>query len=238
MKKLIILTILLFSYYTEAQTKALTDDGKEVVLFENGTWKFVNESDAKTLETIATNEHIFEKDKNASFLLKSKKLNSGIYFDPKAWKTTSLLKSPYLEYTFLNSENEGIIGMFISENLEIPTLKNLKDLQVSLIEKRADYFKLKESEYRTVNGLKVLYMRYIANTKGMDFEYEGYFYLTEEGYSSVLVYSLQKYFDQNKPKLDAFINGIVKTEKSTATVEVYEAPPPPMQVAPKKKIKQ
>jgi hypothetical protein len=44
--------------------------------------------------------------------------------------------------------------MFVSESIEIPTLKNLKDLQVSLIEKRADYFKLKESEYRTVNGLK------------------------------------------------------------------------------------
>jgi hypothetical protein len=84
--------------------------------------------------------------------------------------------------------------MFVSESIEIPTLKNLKDLQVSLIEKRADYFKLKESEYRTVNGLKVLYMRYIANTKGMDFEYQGYFYITESGYCSALTYSQQKKF--------------------------------------------
>lgn len=237
MKKLITLTIFLLAYNAEAQIKALTDEGKEVVLFENGTWKFVNESDAKTLETITTNETAFLKDKNAKFLLKSKKVDAGIYFNPNAWKTTTLLKSPYIEYAFINPENESLIGMFVSESIEIPTLKNLKDLQVSLIEKRADYFKLKESEYRTVNGLKVLYMRYIANTKGMDFEYQGYFYITENGYCSVLAYSQQKNFENLKPKMDAFINGLVKVEKSTATetVEVYKAPPKPMPAPPKKR---
>lgn len=237
MKKLIILTIFLWAYNAEAQTKAITDEGKEVILFENGTWKFVNESDAKTLETITTNETAFSKDKSATFLLKSKKVDAGIYFDPKTWKTTSLLKSPFVEYAFINPENDGLIGMFVSESIEIPTLKNLKDLQVSIIEKRADYFKLKESEYRTVNGLKVLYMRYIANTKGMDFEYQGYFYITESGYCSALTYSQQKNFEKLKPKMDAFINGLVKVEKSAAkdTVEVYQAPPKPMSASPKKK---
>ena len=62
MKKLIILTIFLWAYNAEAQTKAITDEGKEVILFENGTWKFVNESDAKTLETITTNETAFSKE--------------------------------------------------------------------------------------------------------------------------------------------------------------------------------
>jgi hypothetical protein len=38
--------------------------------------------------------------------------------------------------------------------------------------------------------------------------------------------------------MDAFINGLVKVEKSAAkdTVEVYQAPPKPMSASPKKKI--
>jgi hypothetical protein len=80
-------------------------------------------------------------------------------------------------------------------------------------------------------------MRYIANTKGMDFEYQGYFYITESGYCSALTYSQQKNFEKLKPKMDAFINGLVKVEKSAAkdTVEVYQAPPKPMSASPKKK---
>ena len=76
-------------------------------------------------------------------------------------------------------------------------MKNLKELIVTSTKNRADYFRLKESEYRTVNGLKVLYLRYIANTKGIDFEYQMYAYLANGGYCSVSGYAYAKYFDQN-----------------------------------------
>ena len=94
---------------------------------------------------------------------------------------------------------------------------------------RADYFKLKESEYRTVNGLKVLYLRYIANTKGLDFEYQTYAFLTDNGYCSVTSYAFAKNFDQNKAELDRFLNGLVEVKKAE-TVEVYETPPPPAKI--------
>lgn len=234
MKKLIILTALFFCFEASAQIKAVTDDGKEVILLDNKTWRFVNESDEKALETIATNENTFQKDKNSTFLIKSKKIDAGIYINPKIWKTTNLLKNPYLEYTFISEANEQLIGMFVTEKIEIQTLKNLKDLQISLLEKRADYFRLEEAEYRTLNDLDVLYLRYIANTKGIDFEYEGYYYLTDEGYCAVSCYTTQKQFEKLKPIMDVFINGLVKTEK-TKTVEVYSAPPPPMPSSSKKK---
>ena len=83
MKKIFTLAVLLQSLTFIAQQRALTEDGKEVVLFDNGTWKFVNESDAKVLETIVTNNNVFEKTKTASFLMKSKKMDVGVYFDPK-----------------------------------------------------------------------------------------------------------------------------------------------------------
>lgn len=232
MKKLIITALFLLSYQAESQIKAITDEGKEVVLFDNGTWKFTNDSDAKVLETITTNETPFTKDKASTFLYRSKKVNAGVYVNPKIWKITDAFKTPVLEYAFINNSNSNIFGLLISENVEVGSLKNLKELVVISTKNRADYFRLKESEYRTVNGLNVLYLRYIANNKGLDFEYQMYAFLTDNGYCSVTGYAFAKYFDQNKAELDRFLNGLVEVKKAegTQTVEVYETPPPPAKI--------
>lgn len=75
-------------------------------------------------------------------------------------------------------------------------------------------------------------MNYVANAKGIDFEYIGNYYLTSEGYSSVTAYTFGNKYEENKVELENFINGITKTEKSTKsdTVEevIYTNPPPPM----------
>ena len=169
MKKIFTLAVLLQSLTFIAQQRALTEDGKEVVLFDNGTWKFVNESDAKVLETIVTNNNVFEKTKTASFLMKSKKMDVGVYFDPKKWKLATQNISPHVEYFFAErNSNDGYFGFMITEKVQIATLKNLKDLIIENVNRNVDYFRLKESEYRTVNGMKVLYIRYAANKKGMN----------------------------------------------------------------------
>ena len=169
MKKIFTLAVLLQSLTFIAQQRALTEDGKEVVLFDNGTWKFVNESDAKALETTITNNNLFEKSRNASFLMKSKKLDVGVYFDPKKWKLATQNISPHVEYFFAErNSNDGYFGFMITEKVQIATLKNLKDLIIENVNRNVDYFRLKESEYRTVNGMKVLYIRYAANKKGMN----------------------------------------------------------------------
>ena len=58
--------MLTYSFLT-SQIKALTEDGKEVVLFENKTWRFVNESDEKTMDEIVTNNTSFSNPKMQLF---------------------------------------------------------------------------------------------------------------------------------------------------------------------------
>ena len=209
MKKIFTLAVLLQSLTFIAQQRALTEDGKEVVLFDNGTWKFVNESDAKALETTITNNNLFEKSRNASFLMKSKKLDVGVYFDPKKWKLATQNISPHVEYFFAErNSNDGYFGFMITEKVQIATLKNLKDLIIENVNRNVDYFRLKESEYRTVNGMKVLYIRYAANTKGMDFEYAGNYYINSDGYAGVVGFSSQKMFENSFGAIQELINGI------------------------------
>ena len=228
MKKIFTLAVLLQSLTFIAQQRALTEDGKEVVLFDNGTWKFVNESDAKALETTITNNNLFEKSRNASFLMKSKKLDVGVYFDPKKWKLATQNISPHVEYFFAErNSNDGYFGFMITEKVQIATLKNLKDLIIENVNRNVDYFRLKESEYRTVNGMKVLYIRYAANTKGMDFEYAGNYSINSDGYAGVVGFASQKVFEQSFGAVQELINGISVTPKEDIkeTVE-YKSPPP------------
>ena len=230
MKKIFTLAVLLQSLTFIAQQRSLTEDGKEVVLFDSGTWKFVNESDAKALETTITNNNLFEKSRNASFLMKSKKMDVGVYFDPKKWKLATQNISPHVEYFFAErSSNDGYFGFMITEKVQIATLKNLKDLIIENVNRNVDYFRLKESEYRTVNGMKVLYIRYAANTKGMDFEYAGNYSINSDGYAGVVGFASQKVFEQSFGAVQELINGISVTPKEDIkeTVE-YKSPPPPM----------
>src|SRR6218665_351080 len=201
MKKTTTIFFLLIYSFSYSQVKALTEDGKEVVLFENKTWRFVNESDEKIVDEIVTNNTIFTKPTNATFLLKSQKLDAGIYFNPKQWKTVKADISPIAEYTFQDVSSQSY-GVFVSEKAPIQTLKNLKDLIISNVQKRASFFRFISSEYRTVNGIKVLFLEYTANFQGMDFHYLANYYLTENGYAGVFSYTFENLFVTSKTNIE------------------------------------
>jgi sulfur transfer complex TusBCD TusB component (DsrH family) len=57
-----------FVILCSAQTKAVTENGDEVLLYDDGTWKSID--DNPTEEFIKTNPAVFTKDKRSSFLLK------------------------------------------------------------------------------------------------------------------------------------------------------------------------
>ena len=46
-----------------SQIKALTEEGKEVILYNNGTWKFIDR-DSKSVNEIQTNKSIYTKKSN------------------------------------------------------------------------------------------------------------------------------------------------------------------------------
>ena len=71
MKKISILLLFIFIIsICNAQTKAITDTGDEVILYSDGTWKYAN-AEKQTITEIKTNPNVFEKGSEASFLLKS-----------------------------------------------------------------------------------------------------------------------------------------------------------------------
>ena len=90
---------LLIAGFSQAQQKAVTETGDEVILFDDGTWQYQDEETQKEKE-IPTNPTEFKKDKKSTFLLKSNRFNVGIYLNPKVWSFKKASDNPDAEYQF------------------------------------------------------------------------------------------------------------------------------------------
>jgi hypothetical protein len=67
-RTLLLLISLFFVNLIQAQQKAVTETGEEVILFEDGTWEYQNKDQISEKE-IPTNSKKFKKDKESTFLL-------------------------------------------------------------------------------------------------------------------------------------------------------------------------
>ena len=82
-----------------AQIKALTDDGKEVILFTDNTWQYANEEDNNS-EIIQLERIVVDKPENASFLVKGNQVPYGVWMNPKKWRFVKSADTEAAEYTF------------------------------------------------------------------------------------------------------------------------------------------
>lgn len=171
MKKITLVLICLFAFsVSKAQIKAVTETGEEVILFDNGTWKYQNGEQISTTE-IPSNSSIFEKDKESTFLLKSNKLNVGIYINPKKWSFEKGNDNPDAEYEFKLKDGD-LYGMVITEKLEIP-LETMKLIALENGKEASPDVRIVKEEYRIVNGLKVLLLQMNGTMQGIKFSYYG-----------------------------------------------------------------
>ncbi len=208
MKKTILILLAVFSMQLlQAQINAITESGDEVILYENGTWKYLNDSIVSASE-IPMNEQIFTKPENSSFLVKSKRLNIGIWINPKKWKFSKGGENDDAEFLF-EKKDDDFYGMFISEKLSIP-IESLRSIAISNARNAAPDLVVEEQEYRMVNGLKVLRMQMSGTMHGLRFTYYGYYYSNENGTIQLVSYSGEDLLKENKDVVESFVNGLVE----------------------------
>jgi hypothetical protein len=189
-----------------AQKKAITENGEEVILYNDGTWKYENE-EGKTVE-ITFNPTSFSKGKKATFLLKSTKNNLGFWLDPSKWSFKKALNNEHAEYELQYKEGD-LYAMIISERVEIP-LENLRGIAIENGKSVAPDLKIVKEEYRTVNGLKVLLLQMNGTLQGVKFSYYGYYYSNSEGTVQFITYTSQNLLEKHKSTCEELLNGIVE----------------------------
>ena len=208
MKTYIITTLLIASaYFMNAQTSAITGNGDEVILYEDGTWKYLDDS-AIEKTVIPVNKKKFSKDKNSSFLVKSNRLNVGIYINPKSWSFTKGGDEEVYEFQF-QKKGGDLYAMLISEKIQVP-IETLKEVAITNARSAAPDIKVVKEEYRTVNGIQVLMMQMTGTIQGIEFTYYGYYYSNSKGTIQLLTYTSETLFNEYKGDIELFLNGFVE----------------------------
>jgi hypothetical protein len=208
MKKVFLLLIFLAqTLFITAQINAITETGDEVVLYKDGTWIYVNDELNKESE-IPVNPTEFTKAKKATFLVKSKTTDIGIWINPKNWKFAKATSNKDAEFEFSNKTGD-LYGILITERMVIP-LETLKSIAYENAKSAAPDVRIIKEEYRTVNGLKVLMMQMQGTIQGIKFVYFGYYYSYPGGTVQLLAYTSREIFNEKQDELETFLNGFVK----------------------------
>ncbi|MEH0167034.1 hypothetical protein ABT392_09210 [Paucibacter sp. JuS9] len=205
MNKFTLIAALLFSLNAYADQYAVTDNGKVVLLSDDGTWKYAS-GEADKSKSIEFNKITFAKANNQSFLLKSTKNKAAAWIDPKKWtfrKTEGNTEAS--EYKFKHKEAD-VYGMLITEQIEIG-LENLAQLALENAKKFAPNARIVSQEYRMVNGIKVIRMRIDASAQGANFTYVGHYMSDKSGSTQFMVYTSTNLIDRNLAEIDEFLNG-------------------------------
>lgn len=213
MKRLIFFSCcLLLALNATAQTKAITDNGKEVLLFENGTWKYLDDSAVAKVDSIVVNPQKFSKSPDANFLVKSKVFNVGININPSKWAfVANKNEEKPREYQFTFKPNDAY-AMLITEDIGVD-LDQLRSLALLNAKKASADMKEVFSEYRMVNGNKVLCLELRGTVHGLKFVYLGYYFSNENGTAQLISWTFQKNYAQLKKELATFLNGLTELKK-------------------------
>lgn len=208
MKKILfIIGLLVLSCNLFAEIGAVTETGDEVVLFEDGTWIYRDEK-LRQKQEIVLNDIIFSKSDESTFLVKSNRLNIGVWIDPKKWSFSKTDTADASEFSF-KLKDEDLYGMLISEKIEIP-LETLKDVAIHNAESVSTYFRVSKQEYRNVNGIQVLMLEMIATIENIDFVYYGYYFSNSNGSVQLLTYTSNNLKDNYLTDIEALLNGITE----------------------------
>jgi hypothetical protein len=201
------LLIILIATCSYANQKAITDTGEEIIIYNNGTWKYSTASEQNQSE-IKFNKRTFKTSKGSSFLLKSTKNNTAYWLNTSKWAFSKVASEvEAAEYEF-ELKGKDLYGMAITEEIEI-SIKSLTDIAFTNAKEVAPDIKVLKKEYRIVNGMKVIYMEMEGTLQGMNITYFGYYYSDTSGSTQFVVYTGTNLVKKYKAEIDDFLNGLV-----------------------------
>lgn len=210
MKRFILFPLLIcLAFSLQAQKKAVTETGEQVVLYDDGTWEYVDKPGEEETQEIKLNPGKFVKGEESDFQIKSENLNVGFWINPDKWEFTKETKNnPDAEYELSYKEGD-LYSFIITEGIEIP-LANLKDIAVNNAKKGASGVSVEKQEYRMVNGIKVLCLKMSLTFQGIDAIYYSYYYSNENGTVQFVTATSSKKFDEYKEECEKLLNGLVE----------------------------
>jgi hypothetical protein len=178
-----------------ADQRAKTQDGRELIIRDDGTWVYADEI-KKARE--------FQKDNAAVLQYTGKRGTFVLHLVPGVW-TQDASRNAAVEVAFSLKDNYAWATV-VADRVRITpeALKRVGREHARKVDKDA---KIVQEEKRVVNGREVLCLTHDLESHGVPLTLHGYYYSGEEGTFQVLTGTAQNLFQELKPKLEAFLNG-------------------------------
>ena len=183
----------------QASLNAITEDGKKILLWPDGTWKYA--PSAETAKQATSLE--FKKAAAATEVLSLNKGAASESYDPNVW---TIAKQENPKVTFHHKSGD-IYGMVIAERLEMSS-EGLKELALGNARKIATSLTVVKDEKRVVNGTEVTYMQFELTMQGITFIFEGNYYAGPSGTIQVVTWTSKNLFPEYKEEMEHFMNGL------------------------------
>ena len=192
---------LLFISQAMAQITAVTEEGKAVILFGNGTWRYLNDS----LWISNTGVQYFSTPQNSTHLLTGNDPAYEIRYNAEKWKL--LPDTLYKNADFSLENNDGeVIAMVITEKMQVP-LQKIKEAALDNFKKTGTEFKITEEQKLNVNGTEGLLLKIDALVDGMPFSYLNGYFSTHQGTYQLITFTAYNLFDQYRNDMMDLICG-------------------------------
>src|SRR5271157_2927166 len=161
-----------------ADRKAKTEDGKEVILRDDGTWVYADVVKNDKKEGQEPKKE-FKKPVNAKLQYKGKRGTLALYLVPGVWEKMENPLSPAAEVGFRYKDGD-VYAIVIAERIMVP-LETLKQFALTNARRLDDKARIIKEEKRTVNGNEVLCLILNAKPQGVPMTYYNYYYSGKEG---------------------------------------------------------
>ena len=159
---------------------------------------------------IHTNPHAFTKDKKASYLLKSDRMNVGFWINPEKWSFNKAVYDNKAEYE-LQLKGHQLYATIMTDTVQTP-FSAIVRTELKEIASVAPHAKVVTKEFRKVNGLQVLCLFLEGNVKGKDVSFYGYYFSAPGGTVQFIAYTSEKKMKRNQKICEHLLNGIVLTK--------------------------
>jgi len=183
--------------------KATTEDGRQVLLNNDGSWVYIEDQDPAPPKKKQFKQYF--KPKSALVLLKGQRMTYGLWYDSSKWVVDQVVDNASAEYELSHVHGDRYV-VIIPERIKIP-LDTLKIAAIANAKKVAPDIEVLQEETRIVNGLKILCLIMNATIQDIPVSYVNYYYSGKDGAVQLMAYTGQNLFEEYKQDLFDLLNG-------------------------------
>lgn len=188
----------LFCATVMAQVRATTDDGRHIIIYDNGTWKPLS-------DTLSAPLSMYTKPETATASVNGKEVLYRQYFDPAKWQADLTSINDIKEYAFSLKE-DFVFGMVVPERVQMDMALLRAAVMDNAVSASKD-MRIIAEEACMVNGNYAEKVIMKGTVDGKPFTYYCLYYTGSRGVVQVITYCNSNIFERHKSTMAAFLHG-------------------------------